>query len=189
VERLPESRVSDAEREQAAARLRDAAVDGRLTLDELSDRLEQAYGARTAGELEAVVADLPVTATPTVPAPRGSARRTLVAIMSGHQLRGRFRLAGSLTAIAFMGGCEIDLRHAVLEGSEVKVRCFAFMGGIDVVVPEGIEVHDSGFAFMGGRNMSVKDARPLPGTPLVRIQGYAVMGAVNVRSRRHLRMN
>jgi DUF1707 SHOCT-like domain/2TM domain len=61
---LPEHRASDAEREATAERLRVAAGDGRLDPDELEERLEAAYGARTVGELEAVTRDLPAHAGP-----------------------------------------------------------------------------------------------------------------------------
>lgn len=59
--RAPEGhiRVGDAEREQVIARLREAADEGRLTLDELSGRVERAYRCRTHGELAQLVADLP----------------------------------------------------------------------------------------------------------------------------------
>jgi hypothetical protein len=52
-------RASDADREQTAERLRTAAGEGRLLTDELEHRLGAALSARTYGELEAVVADLP----------------------------------------------------------------------------------------------------------------------------------
>src|SRR3712207_8360072 len=56
---LPEQRASDAEREAAAERIRVAAGDGRLDADELEERLERAYAARTVGDLEALTRDLP----------------------------------------------------------------------------------------------------------------------------------
>ena len=52
-------RASDAEREQAAEALRGHHGDGRLTDDELEQRLHAAYRARTAGELRGLFADLP----------------------------------------------------------------------------------------------------------------------------------
>jgi hypothetical protein len=55
----PTLRASDHEREAHAQALRDHAAAGRLTVDELSDRLEAAYGARTQGELRRVLEDLP----------------------------------------------------------------------------------------------------------------------------------
>jgi hypothetical protein len=54
-------RASDADRELAAQTLRQAAVDGRLTMDELDQRLEAAYAAKTYAELEKLTEDLPAT--------------------------------------------------------------------------------------------------------------------------------
>jgi Flp pilus assembly protein TadB len=52
-------RASDAEREEVAERLRKATGEGRLLAEELEDRLAAALTARTHGELDALVADLP----------------------------------------------------------------------------------------------------------------------------------
>jgi hypothetical protein len=60
-------RVSDAERERAVERLRAAAGEGRLATEELEDRISEALGARTHGDLEKLLADLP---GPKLPAPR-----------------------------------------------------------------------------------------------------------------------
>lgn len=68
----PDLRASDAERERTATLLRDHAAAGRLTPEELGERLDAAYGARTVGELTALAHDLPATAE-TAP---GAAART-----------------------------------------------------------------------------------------------------------------
>jgi hypothetical protein len=52
-------RASDDERERAASQLREHFAAGRLSEDELNDRLDAAYAARTAGDLQRIVADLP----------------------------------------------------------------------------------------------------------------------------------
>jgi len=52
-------RASDADREQVAERLRKAADEGRLFVDEFDERLGQALSARTYGELDAIIGDLP----------------------------------------------------------------------------------------------------------------------------------
>jgi hypothetical protein len=52
-------RVSDADRERVAERLREHFAAGRLTSEELDERVEAALGAKTTGELRAVLADLP----------------------------------------------------------------------------------------------------------------------------------
>jgi hypothetical protein len=63
--RTPAVRVSDAEREAAMGRLRDAAAEGRMTFEELADRIEAADGAVTRKDLERLTEDLP-------PAPAGT---------------------------------------------------------------------------------------------------------------------
>lgn len=57
-------RVGDAEREAVAAQLREHYADGRLTLDELNERLDLAFAAKTRADLTAVTRDLPMTARP-----------------------------------------------------------------------------------------------------------------------------
>jgi Domain of unknown function (DUF1707) len=52
-------RASDADRERVAGSLRNHAVAGRLTTDELDERSGRAFAARTMGELETLLADLP----------------------------------------------------------------------------------------------------------------------------------
>jgi len=55
----PRVRASDADREKTAALLREHHAVGRLTVEEFSERLDQVYQARTLGELDALLADLP----------------------------------------------------------------------------------------------------------------------------------
>ncbi|HZV74698.1 MAG TPA: DUF1707 domain-containing protein [Conexibacter sp.] len=80
----PALRASDAERERTAVILRDHAAAGRLTPEELDERLDAAYAARTVGELDALVHDLPADAaapvarTPPRSAAREAARRRLL---------------------------------------------------------------------------------------------------------------
>jgi hypothetical protein len=54
-----EMRVGDAEREATAAELREHYASGRLTLDELNERLDKAFAAKTRGDLDALMRDLP----------------------------------------------------------------------------------------------------------------------------------
>ena len=76
-------RASDAERERTAAALRRHHLDGRLDTDELQERLERCYAARTQADLRALLADLPPErpATPGPRRPRGDAAVPLVAVL------------------------------------------------------------------------------------------------------------
>lgn len=185
----PEIRASDADRELTLGQLRQHVTDGRLTLDEFADRVGVALAARTRGQLELLVSDLPTTAVQTapstVPERRLSAvRRRVVAIMSGSQAKGRWRVGKSVTAVAVMGGCELDFRQAQIEADEVQVTAVAVMGGIDIVVPEGIAVELSGLSIMGGKQLKVADVPVLPGSPVICVRAFPIMGGVSVRSKR-----
>ena len=172
-------RISDAEREAVTSELARHRAEGRLTLEELSQRVDQVHAAATAGELEPVTRDLPDLGA-AYPARRPT--RWLVAFMGGTRRTGRWRIAGRTRAISIMGGCELDLRAAEIVGSEARITCFAWMGGVQIVVPEGVEVDVTGFTLIGGRDVDVADAPRRPGTPLVRVRAFAFMGGVSVQT-------
>ena len=110
-------------------------------------------------------------------------RRWHVAVLSGHDTKGRWRISGKTNAVAIMGGCDMDLRRAEIEGPEVVITAFAFWGGIKVTVPEGFDVDLVGFSLMGGRSLKMRDVPIIPGSPRIVVRGFAVMGGIVVRSR------
>ena len=65
----PEMRASDSDRDRVAAALREHLAAGRLTSDELEERLESTYSARTLGDLQLVTRDLPETDLYDLPVP------------------------------------------------------------------------------------------------------------------------
>ena len=138
-----------------------AAGQGRITLDELDTRIDATYNAKTYAELEVITRDLPATQSATMaasgsdayPVERigGTPKRSLsLAILSGARRKGTWVVPPAYTAVAFLGGVEMDLRDARFSQRDVKIRAFAFLGGVDIVVPEDIEVDVSGIGIMGG---------------------------------------
>ena len=117
------------------------------------------------------------------PSPARQERRWHIAILSGHSTKGRWRISGKTNAIAFMGGCDMDLRGAQIDGPDVFITAFAFMGGINITVPEGFDVELQGFSFMGGRDLRLRDVPRVPGSPVIVVRGFAVMGGIEVKSR------
>jgi Domain of unknown function (DUF1707)/Cell wall-active antibiotics response 4TMS YvqF len=201
-------RISDADRQRVIDVLTTSCRDGRLTLDEFSERVSGAWAARTLSELSVQVADLPHPFGPDVagavvssdrvpmgwadmmggppvryPGASAPATRWTVGIMFGNARKGRWRLRRETNAIAIMGGCEFDLRRAEVEGPEVVINALAFMGGVDVIVPEGIAVELTGIGVMGAKEARIADVTILPGSPVVRVRAFALMGSVVVRSR------
>ena len=175
--------ASDEERERVALLLRDAASEGRLTLEELSDRVASAYTARTASELDRLTSDLPKLATVTALPDRRRRTRWVVAVMSGTKRKGRWRPGERCSAVAVMGGCKLDLRDAEIAGRRIEITAISVMGGVRIVVPEGIEVDVGGIAVMGGKKVKLADVPPRPGTPVIHVRVISVMGGVAVESR------
>src|SRR5437016_14098050 len=100
----------------------------------------------------------------------------MVAIMSGSQRRGRFRAVGSINAIAVMGGDEIDLREAEIEGGELTLNLVAIMGGATSYIPDSIELDVGGFSLMGGNTEIGAERPPRPGAPGVTPRARNLMG-------------
>jgi hypothetical protein len=177
-------RVSDAERDAVLRTLGDHAAVGRLTLDELEERSGRALAAKTRGELATLTSDLPREAgQATAPSPVSARKkpvRWMVAIMGGSHRRGRFRAVGSINAVAIMGGDEIDLREAEIEGGELTLNLVAIMGGSNVYVPDSVEVEVGGFSLMGGHEEVGSHRPPRPGAPVIRIRVYNLMGGASI---------
>jgi hypothetical protein len=157
--------------------------EGRLTLDEFSERVGAVFAARYVSDLEAVTRDLPAVPAVDVPASRRRASRWVVAVMGQSERTSRWRAGERIRVVTIMGNCRLDLRRAEIDTPEVVIRAFVVMGGIDIIVPEGVEVELTGIHIMGDKNLSVADVPRLPGTPLVKVKAIALMGGVKVRSR------
>src|SRR5215470_9889397 len=193
--------ASDAERERTSEVLRQASVEGRLTLDEFSERVEQALAARTRDELQAVTRDLPAVAPARAPQPmqsmqpiqpmqpaqaypRTAARqpvRSSVSIMSAVERKGFWRVDAETLAVSVMGSCKLDLRGAAISAPVTTINAYTVMGSIDVVVPFGVEVELEGIAIMGSKEAKLKGPPPPPGAPVVRVNAFSLMGSVTVR--------
>jgi hypothetical protein len=187
-------RVSDAERNHAIDRLRTAYVEGRLDQEEFGVRSDGALAARTRAQLERLFTDLPpglartdsTSTLPVRPVPPGEAQgpRLSLAIMSGVERKGRWRVPTESTAVAFMGGVNLDLRDAVLSGEVTTITAVAFMGGVEIIVPPGIRVDSHGFGFMGGWDNRADPDPNLPhDAPVVQVRGVAFMGGVEIKTK------
>ena len=185
-------RVSDAERDQTLRVLGDHAAVGRLTLDELEERSSRALAAKTRGELATLTGDLPLEKDQDRPATAGGrsgypaptlARkpvRWMVAILSGSQRRGRFRAVGSINSVSVMGGDEIDLREAEIEGGELTLNLWALMGGATLYIPDSVELDVGGFSLLGGNTEIGSERPPRPGAPVIRLRTWNLMGGATI---------
>jgi len=173
----PALRASDAERDRTVEVLRTHAGEGRLTLEELAQRIDTAYASRTKDELDRVTADLPSTSTtPSVPGPRRRATRLTWVAFGSAERKGRWRLAPRSSVMVAFGNADVDLRDAQIDGNEATITAFVAFGNADFYVPEGVEVDHGGLAVFGARGDHGSDAVPSPDAPLLRIRVYTMFG-------------
>jgi hypothetical protein len=147
--------------------LRAAAADGRLGLDELDERLERLYAAKTYGELAPVVEDLPDV-------PRlGSSPEVMPKRDVAHRVGGA---PTSRVAKAIFGG--VSRRGQWVVPAHYRVK--AVFGGVSIVVPPDVTVVMEGTGVFGGFGGDAEDVQPRAGAPVVRVTGKAVFGGVAV---------
>ncbi len=183
-------RISDADRHRVAEVLRQAAGEGRLDLEELDERLELTYNAKTYADLIPITADLHAVypAPPTSsPVPRtggvpvvGHASST--AIMGDCKRRGVWQVPAQHSAFTLMGSITLDLREAVLSARETVINANAIMGEIKIIVPGGMHAVVDGTPIMGDYGQG-KDKVPAdlgPDSPTLLVKGVALMGSVQV---------
>lgn len=106
---------------------------------------------------------------------------SMMAIMGGISRRSLSRAFRGGEATAIMGGCEIDLRDAVLTSEGATIDVFAFWGGIEIKVPPGWRVDNRVFVFMAGSDDSTKGTAP-PSAPGLTVRGLAVMSGVEIKN-------
>jgi hypothetical protein len=185
-------RISDADRHQVSELLRESAAEGRLDLDELDQRLEATYAARTYADLVPITVDLPVSGAVPLPAQvtraqaspvvAGPASERHVAILGGLERRGVWTVPQHLSLFAVMGGADLDLREARFAAQEVVITVNCFMGGAQITVGPHVNVVMEGTGIMGGYSGpgDKVSAELDASSPTVRVRGVAVWGGVSV---------
>ncbi|WP_234312525.1 DUF1707 domain-containing protein [Streptomyces sp. SCSIO 75703] len=188
-------RASDADRDRIADMLREALAEGRLTAEEHAERVEGVLAAKTVGELDVFVRDLPAAhAGPTAaaaPAPHRPAPGTvpaapdenMVAVFSSAVRKGRWRPGRRIHAYAVFGNVEIDLSEAVFEYRHVMIKAVSVFGNVEVRVPENVSLRGTGGGVLGNFEVHTLDS-PEADAPVVYVDGWAVLGNVEARPKR-----
>lgn len=105
-------------------------------------------------------------------------RITAIAFWWGTQRRSRTRRFRSASLTAIMGGVELDLRDADIEGS-ARIDVFTFWGGVEIKVPRTWQVRTSGLPLLGG--WEDKTEPPVGGGPVLDVRIVTVMAGAEVR--------
>ena len=195
--RRADLRVSDADRHAVADILREAAGEGRLDIDELEERLEETYKAKTYADLEPITQDLPVAGqAPVMPAAPAAGAAPVVysegegsdsasAFLSNVERKGVWVVPQQFSVHAVLGDANIDLREAHYSAREVVINATSVLGSVKVTVPPNVHVIVEGNGVLGEFNEpSAKVPEALTAdSPVVRVRGLAVLGDVTVKRR------
>lgn len=174
--------ASDAERERSVSLLREAVGDGRLTLEEFSERVGQAQTARTDQELSMLARDLPADAPAAAAAaiPDHEQHRACCS----HLIRsGAWELPARSSWRSIFGTIDLDLRQARLAGPEAELKVYNLFGTVNVIVPEGVEVSVRGGGLFASQKLETPVSPPIPSGPKLRIEISGPGGTLYVRSR------
>jgi hypothetical protein len=165
---VPELRASHADRDQVVELLRVAAGDGRLSPEELDDRLERALTARTYAELAALTADLPTTPGATTPPGTESATpKDLVRIhVHGSSVNrdGHWVVPKELDIKVRGGAVTLDFTEAVITQPLLRITAEVRGGGLRLITKPGIVVEAGDISVHGG-SVTLPEP-PGPGVPV-----------------------
>ncbi|HEY7896632.1 MAG TPA: DUF1707 domain-containing protein [Gemmatimonadaceae bacterium] len=187
------------QREQVVQRLCSHFASNHLTMDELEQRIDQAYKAPSVTELDALVTGLPVladdpsvatpdslvpTSAPALPA-NVPDRDVLIGIMSGHTRRGPWAVPRHLKVFTVMGGIVLDLREALIAPGVSEIEITAIMAGVEIFVPPGVRIECTGSAFMGAFEVDQRaQSLAVAGDErIIRVTGFAMMAGVDAKVR------
>ncbi|WP_309060828.1 DUF1707 domain-containing protein [Streptomyces sp.] len=192
--RPAELRASDADRDRVADLLREALAEGRLTAEEHAERVGGVLAAKTVGELEVFIRDLPAAhqrravhvsapSRPTAGAIPADPDDNAVAVFSSAVRKGRWRAGRRIHAYAVFGSVEIDLSEALFDHQQVMIKAFSVFGSVEIRVPENVSLRGMGGGVLGSFEVDTLDSAD-PEAPVVYVDGWAVLGSIEARPRR-----
>lgn len=176
----PAPRASDQDREQVVERLREAAADGRLDMDEFNERMTSAYSARTRPELTPLLADLQApSGHDVVPKPAPEVGRISGALCSTDR-RGLWEVPRRLDVSLFMASARLDLTAAQVP-AQMEIDVGLVLSSVEVMVPPGVRVEtDSVRNVLSSVTDRTRVTQPPAATIVVR--GHATLSSVTVKT-------
>lgn len=189
------------EREETITRLTDAFAADLIDVDEFEERVDKAHQASDIETLVSLRSDVsappdsgpevhrtalqPVSKDVQEALVRAQPKaKWVLAILSGAERKGQWRVPKKLRVTTLMGGAVIDFREAIMTPGLTEISVMALMGGIEVIVPPTLAVECEGWGIAG--TFESLDRFPVvadPERPFLRIKGMAVAGAVEISTR------
>jgi hypothetical protein len=169
-------RASDADRDQTVEALAAASAEGRISLEEYSQRSEAALRARTRGDLASLIADLPA------PQQRDAAPvpAEITAVLGNESRKGPWVVPAHLTVRSVLGDCHLEMQQAIIRQHVTTIDATVRFGSMTIFVPDGIDVRMNGRAVLGAKSSHLR-GEPPPGAPVIVVNCDVLCGSVAVR--------
>jgi hypothetical protein len=191
-------RIGHKERDEAIEVLREAAGDGRITVDELDERMEKVHAAKFPVDLDGVLADLttelpsdrfrPTSAiAPTADRAQAIQGRdrfdplVIKAAWESEVRRNRWAVPPYIRCEPSMSNIELNFLEVDTQLQVIEVEIVAGMGSVTVVVPDDWAVDVEHLSKSWGSVKSVVNAVPTGRKPIVRVGGSIGMGSFKAR--------
>ena len=174
-------RASDADRDRVVEALAGASAEGRLTLEEYSERSDAALVARTVGDLASLTADLPASSLPAVPSGDASAvPEEITAVLGNESRKGPWVVPPRMNVRSVLGDCHLEMHKAIIGQHVTTIDATVRFGSVTIFVPDGIDVRMSGRAVLGAKSSELRGA-PQPGAPVIVVRCNVLCGAITVK--------
>jgi Domain of unknown function (DUF1707)/Cell wall-active antibiotics response 4TMS YvqF len=174
-------RASDADRDRVVEALAGASAEGRLTLEEYSERSDAALAARTLGDLSSLTADLPASSLPAVPHGDAAAvPEDITAVLGNESRKGPWVVPPRMNVRSVLGDCHLEMHKATIGQHVTTIDAKVRFGSVTIFVPDGIDVRMSGRAMLGAKSSELR-GEPQPGAPVIVVRCNVFCGAVTVR--------
>jgi Domain of unknown function (DUF1707) len=182
-----ELRVSDAERAHVVEVLQKAIGHGLLSLDEFTERTDTALAAKTRGELNAVLVDLPGVTHTDPDSPVREKPVELRAHMSTLKRVGRWVVPRELIIRNRLGATELDFTEAIIKHDEVRITLQCGGGMVKVLLPEHATANTDDVRMTAGTVKNKVGGEP-GGRPRFVLTGSVTAGSLEVRRASYVRI-
>ena len=174
-------RASDADRDRVVEALAAASAEGRLTLEEYSERSDAALVARTLGDLAGLTADLPAASVPAVAnGDAGAVPEEITAVLGNESRKGRWVVPARMNVRSVLGDCHLEMQKAIIGQHVTTIDATVRFGSVTIFVPDGIDVRMSGRAVLGAKSSELR-GEPKPGAPVIVVRCNVFCGGVTVK--------
>jgi len=188
-------------RQEVINLLKQAYTDGRIIVETLERRLNEAASAEDKESLMALISDIPApenksqkrnTSSGTSPDnpdntwsinnQRVRETQSFYAVIGNTHRTGRWQPAGNLSCFSLLGSIKLDFSEAEFPSEGISITSGCILGSLEIIIPPGINISLSGLPIIGSFENKAEsgDAE----APTITVRGFALLGNVEIKQKK-----